>query len=380
MMFMVYFRQTFRTPDMRNEETMRRKFWMTFILALFFLPGVCMASGDPHGIPDPVRISSFGKQPTLAVDKANNLHVVFGLGNEIFYTSSKDQGLTFAKAQKVGEQEKLALGASRGPQIIATSDYIVVAAADHTGRILCYRLKNGESKWSEPSSILDGEPSAQEGFIALAAGKQNQVYAAWLDLRSGNQNNIFSAYSSDGGKTWSENKLVYKAPEGKVCPCCRPSISADRKGNVYVMFRNELKGARDLYLAHSKDGGRTFAAAQKLGTGSWLLKQCPMDGGAVSLDEKGNPGTTWRRENTVYYAEPGKEEILIGEGRASTLIKNSRGNYFAWQHGNNIMALTPEKLNAEVIGTGSYPRLAFLDMSVICIWESEGQILSKNLR
>ena len=48
--------------------------------------------------------------------------------------------------------------------------------------------------------------------------------------------------------------------------------------------------------------------------------------------------------------------------------------------GNNIMALTPQKLNAEVIGTGSYPRLAFLDMSVICIWESEGQILSKSLR
>ncbi len=328
-----------------------------------------------------IKVSPFGKQPTLAVDKAGNLHVVFGRGNEIFYIASADGGLTYSAPQKAGEQPKLALGTTRGPQIVSTEDYIVIAAADHSGQIMAYRLKKGEKQWSHPVNILHSDSTAKEGFVAIAAGKGNDVYAAWLDLRIGHHNNIFGAYSQDAGKTWSESRLVYASPDGRVCPCCRPSITADGKGNVYVMFRNDLSGSRDLYLARSKDGGKTYAPAEKLGTGTWVFDQCPMDGGGISMDPKGRIGTAWRRDKFVYYSEPGKSEIKIGEGRAPSLVKTSRGNYIAWQQGSEIAALTPDKLAAEIIGTGIYPRLASLaDQSVICVWESDGQIVARKLR
>jgi hypothetical protein len=325
-------------------------------------------------------ISTFGKQPTVTVNKANTIKVVFGQGEEIFYTSSKNEGKTFATPQRIGKQSKLALGMTRGPQITTTQDYTVIAAADHTGKIMAYRSKNNQTQWSQPVNILDTDTTAKEGFVALAHGKENTVYAVWLDLRLDQKNNIFSSTSADGGKTWSKNKLVYKSPNGRVCPCCRPSITADEKGNVYVMFRNELNGARDMYLAHSKDGGKTFSPAQKLGKGTWTLKACPMDGGAVSLNAKGNVGTTWRRENTIYYAEPGALEQKIGEGRASSLVKTTKGNYLVWQQGDNIVALTPNQLSTEIIGTGIYPRLTTLaNGKVMSIWEKDGQILAKLL-
>jgi hypothetical protein len=325
-------------------------------------------------------ISTFGKQPTVTVDKANTIKVVFGQGEEIFYTSSKNEGKTFATPKRIGKQTKLALGMTRGPQITTTQDYTVIAAADHTGKIMAYRSKNNQTQWSQPVNILDTDTTAKEGFVALAHGKENTVYAVWLDLRLDQKNNIFSSTSADGGKTWSKNKLVYKSPNGRVCPCCRPSITADEKGNVYVMFRNELNGARDMYLAHSKDGGKTFSPAQKLGKGTWTLKACPMDGGAVSLNAKGNVGTTWRRENTIYYAEPGALEQKIGEGRASSLVKTTKGNYLVWQQGDNIVALTPNQLSTEIIGTGIYPRLTTLaNGKVMSIWEKDGQILAKLL-
>ena len=328
----------------------------------------------------PVTVSTFGRQPTIVVDKTNTIKVVFGQGEEIFYTSSKDEGKTFAPPQRVGKQPKLALGMTRGPQIVTTKDYTVIAAAAHTGKIMAYRQKNNDPRWSEPVNILDGDTTAKEGFVALAAGKDNQVYAAWLDLRLNQKNNIFSATSADGGKTWSQNRLVYKSPNGSVCPCCRPSITADQKGNVYVMFRNELNGTRDMYMAHSKDGGKSFGTAQKLGLGTWTLKACPMDGGAVALNTQGKVGTTWRRENIVYYAEPGNPEQKIGEGRASSLVKTSKGNYLVWQQGENIMALTPSQLGAEIIGTGTYPRLTVLaNQKVMGIWEKDGQILASLL-
>jgi len=245
---------------------------------------------------------------------------------------------------------------------------------------MVYRLKNNESKWSQPVNILNSDTTAKEGFIALASGKDNLVYAAWLDMRIADKNNIFSSYSLDGGKTWSKSKLVYKAPEGGICPCCRPSITADQKGNVYVMFRNELKGTRDMYVAHSKDGGKIFSPAQKLGLGTWTLKACPMDGGAMALDASGKVGTTWRRENTIYYTEPGSMEQRIAEGKASSLVKTLQGNYIVWQQGNNIMSLAPNKLRPEIIGTGIYPRITTLsNQKILGLWESDGKIVSKIL-
>jgi hypothetical protein len=350
------------------------------ILTVAIIVGALLVGLRAEDGPPLIKVSTFGKQPTLTVDATGDLNVAFGEGNSIFYTQSTDGGKTFSSPEKVGEQEQLALGVTRGPQIVSIRDYLIIAAADHTGRIVVYQRKRGESEWSKGVDILKGESTAKEGFVAIAAGKNNDVHAAWLDLRIGQHNNIFGASSKDGGQTWSESKLIYASPDGKVCPCCRPSVAADRKGNVYVMFRNDFKGARDLYLAHSGDGGMTFAPAEKLGTGTWMFDKCPMDGGGLSISPDGHVGTAWRRDNSVFYAEPGKPEQKIAEGKAPALVKTSGGNYLAWQEGNEIMVMTPDKITPQLIGSGIYPRLAAMPKGgVICMWESDGQIVAKKL-
>ena len=50
------------------------------------------------------------------------------------------------------------------------------------------------------------------------------------------------------------------------------------------MFRNNVNGSRDEYLVESRDGGRSFAAARKLGSGTWPLNGCPMDGGGLAIE------------------------------------------------------------------------------------------------
>jgi hypothetical protein len=350
------------------------------LLAMLLAAVVLASFRMENKAPEIVRVSSFGKQPTCATDRAGNLHVVFGQGTEIFYSMSSDGGSTFSSPQKVGEQNKLSLGTTRGPQIISTRDYAVIAAPDHTGRIMVYRLKHGEKQWSKGVNILGTDSTAKEGFVAIGAGPDNDVYAAWLDLRIGQHNNLFGASSRDGGKTWSVSKLIYKSPDGSICPCCRPSLTADAKGNVYVMFRNDVDGARDMYLARSHDGAKTFSRAEKLGMDTWKLDRCPMDGGAVSLDAKGQIGTTWIRDKFVFYAEPGKPEQKIAEGRSPALVKTAKGEYLAWQDGDEIVILTPGEIGSKTIGTGIYPRLTSMpDGRVICVWESAGSILARKL-
>jgi hypothetical protein len=140
------------------------------------------------------------------------------------------------------------------------------------------------------------------------------------------------------------------------------------------MFRNNLKGNRNLYLATSTDGGKTFPSAQKLGEGDWKLNACPMDGGALVIDENGTPQTTWRRETKIYTATPGAPEKEISEGRTPSLaMVNGKATYAFTQNG-NVTVLSPNGTKTE-LGKGNLPLLQTLNNNqLLCVWENDKQL------
>jgi hypothetical protein len=311
-----------------------------------------------------------GKMPTLAKDNQNNLYVVYGSGDSIMYASSGDQGKTFSAPALVTVLPKLAASHMRGPQIACT-DGVIITALNKTGDIFSYR-KEGD-KWIATGKLNDVDTVAKEGLMALAADGQN-AFATWLDLRDGH-NKLFGSRSTDGGKTWSKNVLVYASPDTTVCECCKPSVAL--KGEkVYVMFRNWLNGNRDLHLIESTDGGATFGEAQKLGNDSWALNGCPMDGGGITIHTDGQPQTVWRRKNKIYASEPGQPEKEIGEGRGCTITSVNGKNTYAWTEKGEVVIIQPNGMK-KVLGTGSSPVITGINNEqVLCVWEREGQIHS----
>ena len=91
---------------------------------------------------------------------------------------------------------------------------------------------------------------------------EKNAFVVWLDLRGNKRNKIYGANSNDGGRSWSQNILIYTSPDTTVCECCKPSV-AMQGNNVYVMFRNWLNGNRDLYVIQSSNGGTSFAQARR---------------------------------------------------------------------------------------------------------------------
>jgi hypothetical protein len=85
--------------------------------------------------------------------------------------------------------------------------------------------------------------------------------------------------------TWSKNLMIYESPAGTICECCHPSAAIDSEGQVLVMWRNWLAGSRDMYLVRSRDG-LTFSKPEKLGSGTWKLNACPMDGGGLAASQE----------------------------------------------------------------------------------------------
>jgi hypothetical protein len=313
-----------------------------------------------------------GEMPNVVKDNKSNLHIVFGTGDSIMYSFSSNNGKTFSSPELISVLPKLAASHTRGPQIAATSDGLMVTACNSLGNIFCY-TKSEASGWKQTSKLNDVDTAAKENLMALTANGQN-AFAVWLDLRD-KHNKIFGAKSNDGGITWSKNILVYASPDTTVCQCCKPSVVM-KGSNVYVMFRNWLNGNRDLYLIHSPDGGNTFERAQKLGNQSWALNGCPMDGGGIALNKNGRPETVWRRHNEIYACETGQPEKEIGKGRNCTIESVNGTNVYAWTENGEVIILKPQGVK-KTLGKGSIPVIKSIDNEhIICVWENEKQIHS----
>lgn len=320
----------------------------------------------------PILIGN-GIHPSVANDPSGGIHVVYGKGNTIFYTSSRD-GKTFTKPVLVDSLPNLQVGASRCPQIAATAQTVVVLATDKPGNIWAYSMDRKSGKWHKRAQVNDVADIAKEGFIALTASNDNLVNAAWLDLRGNKRNKIAGCYSTDGGKTWSPNRILYASPEGTVCECCQVS-AVSRGAHVAIMFRNYLAGSRDMYLIQSADGGKTFGQAQKIGEGTWELKACPMDGGGLFMAPDGTISTVWRRTNKLFTAKPGQTETEIAEGKNARIVSTRKGNYIIFQRGADVVVLSPGQSEPQLLGKGAYPKLAHLsNEQVVGFWEDNGSV------
>jgi hypothetical protein len=313
---------------------------------------------------------AIGQMPNVVNDNFGNIHLVYGSGDSILYCYSSDGGKRFSVPALLLVLPKLAASHMRGPQIIATANGLAVTACNDLGDIFSF-VKDQSGIWSPTMRVNDLDAVAKENLMALASDGDN-AFAVWLDLRD-RHNKIFGAKSTDGGKTWSKNIMIYASPDTTVCECCKPSIAV-KGNNVYVMFRNWLNGKRDLYLIQSSDGGKTFGQAQKLGNGSWALDGCPMDGGSVVINKNGNPETVWNRKGTIYACEPGKEEKKLGEGRNCTMESLNGKNIYAWVENGNVIVLKPQGMKKN-LGKGQLPVIkAVNNEHILCIWENDKQI------
>ncbi|HEV7349899.1 exo-alpha-sialidase [Telluribacter sp.] len=316
-----------------------------------------------------------GRQPSVSVDQRGIVRMVYGFQDSIFCVTSQDQGSTFSKPALVAVLPGLYLGMACGPQLASSRTFSMVTAIDKKGTIHSYCLNHRLPNWQKLPTVNDSEGSAGEGLMSLTADTEDNFYAVWLDMREDKKNTVHTATYSNQQKGWSPNRLVYKSPEGTVCECCRPTILF-RDNKLSITFRNWLGGARDIYYVVSTDRGKTFGKAAKFGNGTWKLNGCPMDGGSVSLNPKGQVVGLWRRNTDLYLAVEGQEEIKIGTGKNGSLVYSNGKAVLAWQENNRIKwtVYSANKPPVEV-GGGGFPVLCALpNGKVLCAWEADKSI------
>lgn len=322
------------------------------------------------------------RQPQLAMEGRTAI-VVYGAGNTVFAAVSKDAGQTFGKPVQVGTAGEMALGRHRGPRAAISGKTAVITTIagakgkGQDGELYAWRSTDGGATWTGPKLVSDAPGAAREGLHALTAGPGGVFFTTWLDLRA-TGTRLMASISKDGGATWAANFPVYSSPDGHICECCHPSAAIAADGTIHVMFRNWLDGSRDIWLATSRDGGKSFAA-KKVGEGTWVLNACPMDGGGLGVKANGDVVTSWRRDKQIFWTDGTAFQAPQWAGKDSALALDAAGKpVLVWTDGMRLMVY--DGAVKELAEHGGYGSVAASAAGVLAAWESGIGIKVQRLR
>jgi hypothetical protein len=165
------------------------------------------------------------------------------------------------------------------------------------------RSEDGGITWSAPVTINEGEQFGSHNFHSVLAGSGGLVVVAWLSS-GGTESKVMLRQSPDGGRNWEPTVTLHESPS---CPCCRTALALAPDGTMYATWRKIFPGdVRDVVVARSDDGGKTWGEPVRPRADDWVYPGCPHAGPSLRVDEAGRVHVAWwtgkAGEAGVYYA------------------------------------------------------------------------------
>src|SRR5215213_77259 len=262
-----------------------------------------------------------------------------------------------------GDQPSLAVAPDGSIYVVWTAS--VESAGEHGTDIYLSTSNDRGQSFASEVKVNDDKAPGDHGMHSLAVAKDGRIYVGWLDERNVNKpkpsmkaegqhmesnRDLFLAYSTDGGRTFSANRKV----ASEACPCCKTSLAVASDGTLYAGWRQVLPGNfRHIAVASSKDGGTNFSSPAIVSDDRWMLQGCPVSGPSLLVEPSGALKVLW-------YA--------AGEGSAPGLyLSESR---------DNGRSFSPRQLisQEEVRGT---PALTAGNNNTIALWQTSGAAETK---
>lgn len=327
--------------------------------------------------PAPVQLSAQGvdaAEPVTAVNPDGSFYVAWvnheKTQGDVMLARFDAQGKRLWEPVRVNPQAGNAT-AWRGdqPSVVSagkTSVYVVwTARVESNGKkgtdlYLSVSDDLGQT-FAAPVKINDDKAPAAHGMHSLAVAEPSgRIYVSWLDERNvhapqpstkadghhmESNRELFIASSTDGGRTFSKNQRV----AADACPCCKTAMALAQDGTIYIGWRHVLPGNfRHIAVTSSSDKGATFSKPVIVSDDKWVLQGCPVSGPSMALGEGGVLKVLW-------YA--------AGEG-------NAAGLYFA-ESKDKGQTFSPRQLLAQE-GVRGTPVLAGGNSGNLAIWEMTG--------
>jgi hypothetical protein len=306
-----------------------------------------------------LRVPDKGIQPQVAVDGKGTVHLIYFSGDpahgDIFYVRSETGGDKFSRPLRVnsGAGSAIAIGNIRGAHLALGKNGRVHVAWNGSDKAepkgpgnapMLYARLNDAGTAFEPQRNLIQSAAVLDGGGSLAADGAGNVYVSWHSpppgVRGEGNRCVWVAHSADDGKTFAAAKRANDEPTG-ACGCCGMRAFADSKGTVYMLYRAAREDVhRDMYLLTSADKGEHFRGEK---VHEWQVTTCPMSSEAFA-EGGGEVLAAWETDGQVYYCRidqaTGKRSPPVAapgraQGRKHPVVAvNTRGEtLLAWTEG-----------------------------------------------
>ncbi len=255
---------------------------------------------------------------TLAVDGRSNSHVSLAAngdrvvatwlgsadaGADVFAATSEDGGVHFGAPVRVNDVAGDAGGNGEQPPRVAIKDRAVtvvwVSKRQGVSGIRAAQSSDGGRTFSPARTISPDGVTGARGWESAAISDDGVVHAAWLDGR--NAAPMPAGHHEHGAMRqdivhamWRAGEPVVESPVAdNVCFCCKTGV-ATRGRDVFVVWRHLFDGGvRDIAIARSTDGGRTFGAPVRVSADNWKIDACPDDGPSLAIEADGAVRVAW---------------------------------------------------------------------------------------
>lgn len=331
----------------RMIPALRRALFVTCVAALPFASGCAPRTGQrpsdaatkssAKNTGQPVRVSSVeadAAEPAAAAGPDGSVYVAWvghkdDGGADVMLSRFNSAGQLQGEPARVNPVAGVATAWRGDPPTVAVSGDGVVyvgwtarvePASAHAADLYLSASRDGGHSFAAPLKVNDDARPAVHGMHSLAVGSGGRVYLAWLDERDvarpqpsqmaeghhmESNREVFAAYSTDGGRTFSPNRRVAT----DACPCCKTALAVGADGRLYVGWRQVLPGDfRHIAVASSADGGQTYSQPVVVSDDRWQIAGCPVSGPALAFAPGGALSVLWYSEGSsgetgLYWAE-----------------------------------------------------------------------------
>ncbi|HEY8483700.1 MAG TPA: sialidase family protein [Longimicrobiales bacterium] len=297
------------------------------VLVGALLASACGNAPPPLDLGEALTVVEAGaSNPTTAADPRTGTIYVAWVGVEDgvagVYLARSEDGRTFSAPVRVNDRPGDAAPHEQAPAQVAVGPegHVYVVWQNNTvveGRrfpasdLRFARSTDGGRSFEPALTVNDdaGGLPASHTFHSIAVAADGTIYVSWIDSRvrarveaerragrGGAEGGelpgpeIRLARSTDGGRSFEPSVVV----DEEACPCCRTALAVGPDGAVYVAWRKVFEGSvRDIVVARSTDGGRTFGAPVRVHDDGWVIDGCPHAGPSLAVDGDGRLHVAW---------------------------------------------------------------------------------------
>jgi hypothetical protein len=290
-------------------------------------------------------------------------------GQTNIYSAVSEDGKTFAEPVRVNDVEGDArVSGEQPPRVALGRDIFVVwesNAGDRSRVRLARSTDSGRTFLPAITVHSDNLPGAR-GWASLAVDREGRAHVAWLDGR--NAHVAAAAGQSHGAGTShaqheSMRQDVFEAVvrgdgahtetqvSSNVCFCCKTGIATGPDGATFVAWRHIYPGSlRDMAVARSDDGGRTFNGPVRVSEDRWAIDGCPEDGPSIGVDGQAGIHVVWP---TLVQTETTQKAVFYGSS-------SDGGRSFSPRH-----RLDSDDTNH----IAAHPQIAVAGRRVVAVWD-----------